>query len=191
MRVGGEDNVPVSVGPGVASGSPCQGKGIYSSCVLPLELHANRAGRTTAPPWVSQNATLPIKWFNITEAAMLRGCFWAQYSGPMFKTCGISVQSLLLDLPLPCSYVCVCAPAQMYHRIRHSECIYRVTMEKLSYHSICTSEEWKTLTQLSLPTPMYKEIEMWVSPAPISSDLHADTHTHQMVYILLETICYL
>lgn len=48
----------------------------------------------------------------------------------------------------------------MYHRIRHSECIYRVTMEKLSYHSICTSEEWKTLTQLNLPTPIYKEIEM-------------------------------
>lgn len=35
-------------------------------------------------------------------------------------------------------------------------------MEKLSYHSICTSEEWKTLTQLNLPTPIYKEIEMWV-----------------------------
>ncbi|XP_064174131.1 cAMP and cAMP-inhibited cGMP 3',5'-cyclic phosphodiesterase 10A isoform X4 [Anguilla rostrata] len=51
--------------------------------------------------------------------------------------------------------------ANMYHRIRHSECIYRVTMEKLSYHSICTSEEWKTLTQLSLPAPMYKEIEMF------------------------------
>lgn len=51
---------------------------------------------------------------------------------------------------------------QMYHRIRHSECIYRVTMEKLSYHSICTSEEWKTLTQLNLPAPIYKEIEMWV-----------------------------
>ena len=50
----------------------------------------------------------------------------------------------------------------MYHRIRHSECIYRVTMEKLSYHSICTSEEWKTLTQLNLPAPIYKEIEMWV-----------------------------
>lgn len=52
---------------------------------------------------------------------------------------------------------------QMYHRIRHSECIYRVTMEKLSYHSICTSEEWKTLTQLNLPAPIYKEIETWVS----------------------------
>lgn len=51
----------------------------------------------------------------------------------------------------------------MYHRIRHSECIYRVTMEKLSYHSICTSEEWKTLTQLNLPAPIYKEIEMWVA----------------------------
>lgn len=52
---------------------------------------------------------------------------------------------------------------QMYHRIRHSECIYRVTMEKLSYHSICTSEEWKTLTQLNLPEPIYKEIETWVN----------------------------
>uniref|UniRef100_A0AAY4E017 Phosphodiesterase n=1 Tax=Denticeps clupeoides TaxID=299321 RepID=A0AAY4E017_9TELE len=51
--------------------------------------------------------------------------------------------------------------ANMYHRIRHSECIYRVTMEKLSYHSICTSEEWKTLAQLSLPAPMYKEIELF------------------------------
>ncbi|XP_046726625.1 cAMP and cAMP-inhibited cGMP 3',5'-cyclic phosphodiesterase 10A isoform X2 [Silurus meridionalis] len=51
--------------------------------------------------------------------------------------------------------------ANMYHRIRHSECIYRVTMEKLSYHSICTSEEWKTLAQLSLPTPIYKEIELF------------------------------
>ncbi|XP_076830710.1 cAMP and cAMP-inhibited cGMP 3',5'-cyclic phosphodiesterase 10A isoform X3 [Brachyhypopomus gauderio] len=51
--------------------------------------------------------------------------------------------------------------ANMYHRIRHSECIYRVTMEKLSYHSICTSEEWKTLSQLGLPTPIYKEIELF------------------------------
>ncbi|XP_006638868.2 cAMP and cAMP-inhibited cGMP 3',5'-cyclic phosphodiesterase 10A isoform X4 [Lepisosteus oculatus] len=51
--------------------------------------------------------------------------------------------------------------ANMYHRIRHSECIYRVTMEKLSYHSICTSEEWKNLTQLTLPAPMYKEIELF------------------------------
>ncbi|XP_016304992.1 cAMP and cAMP-inhibited cGMP 3',5'-cyclic phosphodiesterase 10A-like [Sinocyclocheilus anshuiensis] len=51
--------------------------------------------------------------------------------------------------------------ANMYHRIRHSECIYRVTMEKLSYHSICTSEEWKTLTHLSLPSAIYKEIELF------------------------------
>ncbi|XP_063047591.1 cAMP and cAMP-inhibited cGMP 3',5'-cyclic phosphodiesterase 10A isoform X2 [Engraulis encrasicolus] len=51
--------------------------------------------------------------------------------------------------------------ANMYHRIRHSECIYRVTMEKLSYHSICTSEEWKTLAELNLPMPIYKEIEMF------------------------------
>ncbi|XP_048125528.1 cAMP and cAMP-inhibited cGMP 3',5'-cyclic phosphodiesterase 10A isoform X3 [Alosa alosa] len=51
--------------------------------------------------------------------------------------------------------------ANMYHRIRHSECIYRVTMEKLSYHSICTSEELETLAELNLPTPMYKEIELF------------------------------
>ncbi|KAK6489253.1 cAMP and cAMP-inhibited cGMP 3',5'-cyclic phosphodiesterase 10A-like isoform X1 [Huso huso] len=51
--------------------------------------------------------------------------------------------------------------ANMYHRIRHSECIYRVTMEKLSYHSICSSEEWKNLTTLTLPVPMYKEIELF------------------------------
>uniref|UniRef100_A0AAQ4PPY0 Phosphodiesterase n=1 Tax=Gasterosteus aculeatus aculeatus TaxID=481459 RepID=A0AAQ4PPY0_GASAC len=31
--------------------------------------------------------------------------------------------------------------ANMYHRIRHSECIYRVTMEKLSYHSILPFHE--------------------------------------------------
>lgn len=74
---------------------------------------------------------------------------------------------------------CFC-PLQMYHRIRHSECIYRVTMEKLSYHSICTSEEWKTLTQLNLPTPIYKEIETWASscrsppPCLSSVDLHQD-----------------
>ncbi len=54
---------------------------------------------------------------------------------------------------------CPVISQQMYHRIRHSECIYRVTMEKLSYHSICTSEEWKTLSQLNLPAPIYKEIE--------------------------------
>ncbi|XP_028325044.1 cAMP and cAMP-inhibited cGMP 3',5'-cyclic phosphodiesterase 10A isoform X2 [Gouania willdenowi] len=51
--------------------------------------------------------------------------------------------------------------ANMYHRIRHSECIYRVTMEKLSYHSICTSEEWESLSKLDLPAIIYKEIEMF------------------------------
>uniref|UniRef100_A0A2K5QT08 Phosphodiesterase n=1 Tax=Cebus imitator TaxID=2715852 RepID=A0A2K5QT08_CEBIM len=35
--------------------------------------------------------------------------------------------------------------ANMYHRIRHSECIYQVTMEKLSYHSVCTAEEWQEI----------------------------------------------
>lgn len=62
-------------------------------------------------------------------------------------------------LPNPSPYADPGVSLQMYHRIRHSECIYRVTMEKLSYHSICTSEEWKTLTQLNLPAPIYKEIE--------------------------------
>lgn len=64
---------------------------------------------------------------------------------------------------------CSAISLQMYHRIRHSECIYRVTMEKLSYHSICTSEEWKTLTQLNLPAPIYKEIEMWVQTQSLVS----------------------
>lgn len=49
---------------------------------------------------------------------------------------------------------------QMYHRIRHSECIYRVTMEKLSYHSICTAEEWQGLMRFSLPGRLCKEIEL-------------------------------
>ncbi|XP_064411241.1 cAMP and cAMP-inhibited cGMP 3',5'-cyclic phosphodiesterase 10A [Latimeria chalumnae] len=51
--------------------------------------------------------------------------------------------------------------ANMYHRIRHSECIYRVTMEKLSYHSVCTAEEWQNLMRCMLPTPLYKEIELY------------------------------
>ncbi|XP_060040503.1 cAMP and cAMP-inhibited cGMP 3',5'-cyclic phosphodiesterase 10A isoform X3 [Erinaceus europaeus] len=51
--------------------------------------------------------------------------------------------------------------ANMYHRIRHSECIYRVTMEKLSYHSICTAEEWRGLMQFSLPMRLCKEIELF------------------------------
>ncbi|TKC50943.1 hypothetical protein EI555_001391 [Monodon monoceros] len=50
---------------------------------------------------------------------------------------------------------------QMYHRIRHSECIYRVTMEKLSYHSICTSEEWQGLMHFNLPARLCKEIELF------------------------------
>ncbi|XP_025781216.1 cAMP and cAMP-inhibited cGMP 3',5'-cyclic phosphodiesterase 10A [Puma concolor] len=49
----------------------------------------------------------------------------------------------------------------MYHRIRHSECIYRVTMEKLSYHSICTAEEWQGLMHFNLPVRLCKEIELF------------------------------
>ncbi|XP_035394298.1 cAMP and cAMP-inhibited cGMP 3',5'-cyclic phosphodiesterase 10A isoform X2 [Cygnus atratus] len=51
--------------------------------------------------------------------------------------------------------------ANMYHRIRHSECIYRVTMEKLSYHSVCTAEEWQNLMHCTLPPHIYKEIELF------------------------------
>ncbi|XP_062043006.1 cAMP and cAMP-inhibited cGMP 3',5'-cyclic phosphodiesterase 10A isoform X1 [Lepus europaeus] len=51
--------------------------------------------------------------------------------------------------------------ANMYHRIRHSECIYRVTMEKLSYHSICTAEEWQGLMRFTLPSRLCKEIELF------------------------------
>ncbi|XP_069581986.1 cAMP and cAMP-inhibited cGMP 3',5'-cyclic phosphodiesterase 10A isoform X1 [Ranitomeya imitator] len=51
--------------------------------------------------------------------------------------------------------------ANMYHRIRHSECIYRVTLEKLSYHSICTSEEWQNLKNCIIPAPICKEIELY------------------------------
>ncbi|KAB0405946.1 hypothetical protein E2I00_012953 [Balaenoptera physalus] len=51
--------------------------------------------------------------------------------------------------------------ANMYHRIRHSECIYRVTMEKLSYHSICTAEEWQGLMHFNLPARLCKEIELF------------------------------
>ncbi|KAK2531450.1 Pde10a [Columba guinea] len=51
--------------------------------------------------------------------------------------------------------------ANMYHRIRHSECIYRVTMEKLSYHSVCTAEEWQNLMHCTLPPQIYKEIELY------------------------------
>uniref|UniRef100_A0A672VAY3 Phosphodiesterase n=1 Tax=Strigops habroptila TaxID=2489341 RepID=A0A672VAY3_STRHB len=51
--------------------------------------------------------------------------------------------------------------ANMYHRIRHSECIYRVTMEKLSYHSVCTAEEWQNLMHCTLPPHICKEIELY------------------------------
>ncbi|KAM4865607.1 cAMP and cAMP-inhibited cGMP 3',5'-cyclic phosphodiesterase 10A isoform 1-T1 [Thomomys bottae] len=51
--------------------------------------------------------------------------------------------------------------ANMYHRIRHSECIYRVTMEKLSYHSICTAEEWQGLMHFTLPGRLCKEIQLF------------------------------
>ncbi|XP_043856150.1 cAMP and cAMP-inhibited cGMP 3',5'-cyclic phosphodiesterase 10A isoform X1 [Dromiciops gliroides] len=51
--------------------------------------------------------------------------------------------------------------ANMYHRIRHSECIYRVTMEKLSYHSICTAEEWQNLMHFTVPASLHKEIELY------------------------------
>lgn len=51
--------------------------------------------------------------------------------------------------------------ANMYHRIRHSEYIYRVTMEKLSYHSVCTAEEWEGLMRFSLPARLCKDIELF------------------------------
>ncbi|XP_013800915.2 cAMP and cAMP-inhibited cGMP 3',5'-cyclic phosphodiesterase 10A [Apteryx mantelli] len=51
--------------------------------------------------------------------------------------------------------------ANMYHRIRHSECIYRVTMEKLSYHSVCTAEEWQNLMHCTLSPHICKEIELY------------------------------
>ncbi|XP_063089153.1 cAMP and cAMP-inhibited cGMP 3',5'-cyclic phosphodiesterase 10A isoform X2 [Cavia porcellus] len=51
--------------------------------------------------------------------------------------------------------------ANMYHRIRHSECIYRVTMEKLSYHTVCSAEEWQGLMHFTLPARLCKEIELF------------------------------
>ncbi|XP_043925516.1 cAMP and cAMP-inhibited cGMP 3',5'-cyclic phosphodiesterase 10A isoform X2 [Protopterus annectens] len=51
--------------------------------------------------------------------------------------------------------------ANMYHRIRHSECIYRVTLEKLSYHSISTAEEWQNLMRCNIPTILCKELELY------------------------------
>uniref|UniRef100_A0A2K6TPD8 cAMP and cAMP-inhibited cGMP 3',5'-cyclic phosphodiesterase 10A n=1 Tax=Saimiri boliviensis boliviensis TaxID=39432 RepID=A0A2K6TPD8_SAIBB len=51
--------------------------------------------------------------------------------------------------------------ANMYHRIRHSECIYRVTMEKLSCHSIRTAEEWQGLMGFTLPVGFCKAIELF------------------------------
>ncbi|XP_040522618.1 cAMP and cAMP-inhibited cGMP 3',5'-cyclic phosphodiesterase 10A isoform X4 [Gallus gallus] len=62
--------------------------------------------------------------------------------------------------------------ANMYHRIRHSECIYRVTMEKLSYHSVCTAEEWQNLMHCTLPPHIYKEIELY----------HFDISPHEDVW---------
>nr|XP_039326270.1 cAMP and cAMP-inhibited cGMP 3',5'-cyclic phosphodiesterase 10A-like [Saimiri boliviensis boliviensis] len=51
--------------------------------------------------------------------------------------------------------------ANMYHRIRHSECTYRIMMEKLSYHSVCTAEEWQGLMRFTLPVRLCKEIELF------------------------------
>ncbi|XP_059504477.1 cAMP and cAMP-inhibited cGMP 3',5'-cyclic phosphodiesterase 10A isoform X3 [Stegostoma tigrinum] len=51
--------------------------------------------------------------------------------------------------------------ANMYHRIQQSECIYRVTMEKLAYHSICTTEEWQGLMKSVLPKSISREIEQF------------------------------
>ncbi|XP_064220323.1 cAMP and cAMP-inhibited cGMP 3',5'-cyclic phosphodiesterase 10A-like [Aotus nancymaae] len=61
--------------------------------------------------------------------------------------------SVFCALALHCTNMC--------HRIRHSECIYRVTMEKLSYHSICTAEEWQGLMRFTLPVRLCKEIELF------------------------------
>ncbi|XP_038664678.1 cAMP and cAMP-inhibited cGMP 3',5'-cyclic phosphodiesterase 10A isoform X3 [Scyliorhinus canicula] len=49
--------------------------------------------------------------------------------------------------------------ANIYHRIQQSECIYRVTMEKLAYHSICTTEEWQGLLRTSLSKALCKEVD--------------------------------
>uniref|UniRef100_UPI00398EDCC6 cAMP and cAMP-inhibited cGMP 3',5'-cyclic phosphodiesterase 10A isoform X2 n=1 Tax=Pristiophorus japonicus TaxID=55135 RepID=UPI00398EDCC6 len=51
--------------------------------------------------------------------------------------------------------------ANMYHRIQQSECIYRVTMEKLAYHSVCTNEEWQSLMRSTVPKALCKEIELF------------------------------
>ncbi|XP_049621106.1 cAMP and cAMP-inhibited cGMP 3',5'-cyclic phosphodiesterase 10A-like [Suncus etruscus] len=51
--------------------------------------------------------------------------------------------------------------ANMYQQIRHSECIKQVTMEKLSYHSICTAEEWQGLMHFTLPDQLCKEVELF------------------------------
>ncbi|XP_069787671.1 cAMP and cAMP-inhibited cGMP 3',5'-cyclic phosphodiesterase 10A isoform X2 [Narcine bancroftii] len=51
--------------------------------------------------------------------------------------------------------------ANMYHKIQQSECIYRVTMEKLAYHSVCSSEEWQGLMKSTLPKSICKEIEQF------------------------------
>ncbi|XP_059842023.1 cAMP and cAMP-inhibited cGMP 3',5'-cyclic phosphodiesterase 10A isoform X2 [Hypanus sabinus] len=51
--------------------------------------------------------------------------------------------------------------ANMYHKIQQSECIYRVTMEKLAYHSKCTTEEWESLMKSTLPKSLCKEVEQF------------------------------
>ncbi|XP_072121405.1 cAMP and cAMP-inhibited cGMP 3',5'-cyclic phosphodiesterase 10A isoform X2 [Mobula birostris] len=51
--------------------------------------------------------------------------------------------------------------ANMYHKIQQSECIYRVTMEKLAYHSKCTTEEWQSLMKSTFPRALCKEVEQF------------------------------
>lgn len=90
----------------------------------------------------------------------------AQSHESSWVTADVSALGLILSdgtaliTPLISSYPLFGSALQMYHRIRHSECIYRVTMEKLSYHSICTAEEWQDLMRFSLPVRLCKEIEL-------------------------------
>uniref|UniRef100_A0A8C4Q4Y3 Phosphodiesterase n=2 Tax=Eptatretus burgeri TaxID=7764 RepID=A0A8C4Q4Y3_EPTBU len=51
--------------------------------------------------------------------------------------------------------------ANMYHRIRHSECIFRVTLEKLAYHTVCTAEEWQNLMSCVIPLHLKKEMKLF------------------------------
>lgn len=92
---------------------------------------------------------------------------WAAVGLPSFNSSSHAES----ELPMP-KYGLYCSnqspihvphALQMYHRIRHSECIYRVTMEKLSYHSICTSEEWQGLMHFNLPARICRDIELWAS----------------------------